>query len=112
MELKEPTKRIKSDYYSAVIEDADGIRHYWLPNGEYDGYDRGIEEEQEWPDMVNNLTNNLYSVDFGDGKMKFEKDLFKDLCNFRDELIEERGEDLNISQAVDIAIEEYRNNRE
>jgi len=40
MELKEPTKAKKSDNYAAVIQDNDGVIHYWLPNGEYDGHDK------------------------------------------------------------------------
>ena len=38
MELKEPVKVKESDLYSVVLEDADGITHFWLPNGDYDGY--------------------------------------------------------------------------
>lgn len=33
-------KAIKSERYLAVLVDAKGVRHYWLPNGQYDGYDR------------------------------------------------------------------------
>lgn len=38
--LKEPVKAIKSEKYLVVLRDADGVEHYWLPSGEYDGYDR------------------------------------------------------------------------
>lgn len=40
MKLKQPVKAKISERYSAVLEDADGVTHYWLPNGDYDGYDR------------------------------------------------------------------------
>lgn len=39
--LAEPVKAVEhTESYSVVLEDADGVRHYWLPNGDYDGYDR------------------------------------------------------------------------
>ena len=38
MDIKEPVKAQESDLYSAVLEGADGIVHFWLPNGDYDGY--------------------------------------------------------------------------
>lgn len=44
LNLKEPVKARVSDNYLAVIEDADGVVHYWLPNGTYDGYDRTCEK--------------------------------------------------------------------
>lgn len=40
MELKEPVKAKQSENYLAVLEDADGVEHFWLPNGKYDGYSR------------------------------------------------------------------------
>ena len=40
LNLKEPVKAQASENYLAVIEDADGVTHYWLPNGMYDGYCR------------------------------------------------------------------------
>ena len=38
--LKLPFKVIPNELYSLVIEDADGVMHFWLKNGDYDGYDR------------------------------------------------------------------------
>ncbi len=38
--LKEPVKLKPSENYGAVLEDADGIYHFWLKNGTYDGYDK------------------------------------------------------------------------
>ena len=40
MELKEPVKAKRSVYYRAILEDADGVLHFWLRNGTYDGYCR------------------------------------------------------------------------
>jgi len=40
MELKEPVTAEKSRNYSAVLVDANGIMHFWLPNGKYEGYCR------------------------------------------------------------------------
>ena len=40
IKLKEPVKAVKSKHYLAVIKDADGTYHYWLPDGKYDGYDK------------------------------------------------------------------------
>ena len=47
MELKEPVKVIKSDLYSVVLEDADGITHYWHLNGNYDGNCSPYAEDKE-----------------------------------------------------------------
>lgn len=43
--LKEPVRGIESERYSVVLEDADGVTHFWLPNGEYDGYSRECDPE-------------------------------------------------------------------
>lgn len=43
IKLKEPTKAEKSKYYLAVIKDADGTYHYWLPDGSYDGYCKKVK---------------------------------------------------------------------
>lgn len=41
LKLKEPVKAVKpkTTGYLAILEDADGVAHFWLANGEYDGYD-------------------------------------------------------------------------
>lgn len=41
--LKQPVKLEKSENYGAILVDAKGNKHYWLENGEYDGYDKIIE---------------------------------------------------------------------
>ena len=41
--LKEPVVAIESINYLAVLLDANGTRHYWLPDGKYDGYDKECE---------------------------------------------------------------------
>lgn len=35
--LKEPVVAKKSEQYLAVLVDADGVEHFWLPDGTYDG---------------------------------------------------------------------------
>lgn len=39
LELKVPVKAKKSKCYLAVLEDAEGVTHYWNFDGNYDGYD-------------------------------------------------------------------------
>ena len=40
--LKEPVKALnpKTEGYSTILEDADGVVHFWLKDGTYDGYDK------------------------------------------------------------------------
>ena len=45
IKLKMPVKARKSDNYLVVLEDADGVIHYWSPDGNYDGYDAPRESE-------------------------------------------------------------------
>lgn len=45
--LKEPVKAKPSGNYLAVIEDADGVVHFWLPDGTYDGYCRACTKDDE-----------------------------------------------------------------
>ena len=44
LELKEPVVAEKSDSYLAVLKDADGTYHYWMPDGTYDGYGKKVRE--------------------------------------------------------------------
>jgi len=44
-EIKAPIKVVPSDLYSLVIIDANGIHHFWLPDGQYDGYSRDVKRE-------------------------------------------------------------------
>ena len=47
--LKEPVRVVESELYSVVLEDADGISHFWHLNGDYDGYcyDYPFDEKNE-----------------------------------------------------------------
>ena len=47
MNLKEPIKVVKSEHYLLVIEDADGVEHFWLPDGTYDGYCRPCSKKEK-----------------------------------------------------------------
>lgn len=53
MVLKQPVKSIPSEHYSAVLQDADDVTHFWLPNGDYDGYSRDITDEGDIPIITN-----------------------------------------------------------
>lgn len=44
--LKEPVKACPSKGYLAVLEDADGVTHFWLPDGTYDGHDRRCQNTE------------------------------------------------------------------
>lgn len=50
IQLKEPVRAEKSENYLAVLVDADDVRHYWLPDGTYDGYDRPCQPQKETKD--------------------------------------------------------------
>lgn len=52
MELKEPVKVKESDLYSVVLEDADGVTHYWHLNGDYDGYSTPHTESKGQPEVA------------------------------------------------------------
>ncbi len=47
LELAMPARAKPSGNYASVIEDADGVVHFWKANGEYDGYDRPGERCDE-----------------------------------------------------------------
>ena len=47
MNLKEPVKVIPSNLYSVVLEDADGVNHYWHLDGTYDGYCKPCNDSKE-----------------------------------------------------------------
>ncbi len=38
-----PVKIIPSEFYSLVLQDANGITYFWRLDGIYDGYDVGME---------------------------------------------------------------------
>ena len=40
LEIQDPIKVIPSELYSLVIKDGNGVNHFWLPNGDYDGHSR------------------------------------------------------------------------
>ncbi len=44
--LELPIKVKDSDNYSLVIEDANCVTHFWLPDGEYDGYSRDVSQKK------------------------------------------------------------------
>ncbi len=52
LQLREPIKAKKSERYLAILVDADGVQHYWLPSGEYDGYCRPGKENPAEPPCV------------------------------------------------------------
>lgn len=41
--LQEPVTAKESGNYLAVIEDADGVVHFWKKDGSYDGHDMGCD---------------------------------------------------------------------
>jgi len=43
IKLKEPVVAKESQAYLAVLEDADGVTHFWLPDGKYDGHSRSCD---------------------------------------------------------------------
>ncbi len=43
--LKEPVKSRPSKEYGVVLVDADGVEHFWLPDGTYDGHCSPCEEK-------------------------------------------------------------------
>lgn len=43
VEIYYPIEIIDSEQYKLVIKDAKGIYHYFLDNGEYDGYSRDCD---------------------------------------------------------------------
>ena len=38
-QLQAPIKVMPSEFYSLVLEDANGVTHFWLLDGTYDGWD-------------------------------------------------------------------------
>ena len=38
--IKSPIKVLNFEKYMLALEDADGVIHFWLKNGQYDGYDK------------------------------------------------------------------------
>ncbi len=47
IEMKEPVKAIPSEQYSTVLQDANGVCHFWLPDGTYDGYDGPCKQDNK-----------------------------------------------------------------
>jgi len=47
IQLQAPIKVMPSAFYSLVVEDANGVTHFWLPNGKYDGCDWSFAQP-EW----------------------------------------------------------------
>ena len=43
IELKEPVKALPPENYLAILEDADGVLHFWKKDGTYDGHDGPCE---------------------------------------------------------------------
>ena len=48
--IKPPIKLIESNVYALVIEDAEGVRHYFDEDGSYDGWSK----EADRCNIVNN----------------------------------------------------------
>lgn len=47
IEFAEPITVMPSDFYKLVIKDANDVRHFWLPDGNYDGYDRPCKQKDK-----------------------------------------------------------------
>jgi len=47
--LKQPITIEASAFYLLVIKDADGVNHFWNPDGSYDGHCRPVEEKPQEP---------------------------------------------------------------
>ena len=61
IELDTPVKLLQDigDYYSFIIEDKNGTRHYFDKDGEYDGYDR---ESTKKPSKVSPYSTKISKV--------------------------------------------------
>ena len=47
LKLKEPVTAKYSENYLAVLEDANGVTHFWLHGGKYDGNCVDVKSEQD-----------------------------------------------------------------
>ena len=43
-QLQAPIKVIPSELYALILEDANGVTHFWLPDGTYDGWDMSFDD--------------------------------------------------------------------
>jgi len=76
LKLREPITAIHSDEYLAVLVDANGVRHYWAPDGLYDGYDFGCrdcedEEEKLSKDIKDKLKDIQETIERIQNKLSF-----------------------------------------
>ena len=49
IQLQAPIKVMPSAFYSLVVEDANGVTHFWLKNGIYDGWDMSFAHSEQKP---------------------------------------------------------------
>ena len=50
IQLQAPIKVIPSEFYSRVLEDANGVTHFWRLDGKYDGWDMSFGDSGQADD--------------------------------------------------------------